>query len=93
MTVASPDGGNNLPRCRRPSFSFVVQKLFTVEDPHMLHKVLGLLSVLSFIYRYGFVYPRTGTLGFDGDVFDWATIAVWAQLPVGRRSGSQLNSC
>ena len=53
---------------------FVIKKLFTKEDPHFFHKVFGLLSVLSFIYRYLIVFPRQGNLGFDGSAFDWATM-------------------
>jgi hypothetical protein len=43
--------------------------------PQHIHKTLGILSVASFFYRYGYVYPTTGNLGFgDGDLLDWATI-------------------
>eukprot|EP00466_Bigelowiella_natans_P017140 jgi/Bigna1/146441/aug1.114_g21149 len=52
------------------------RKLATKEDPFHIHKTLGILSILSFIYRYGVVYPQTGTLGFDGSWFDWATMLV-----------------
>mmetsp|Transcript_6156 Transcript_6156/g.20105 ORF Transcript_6156/g.20105 Transcript_6156/m.20105 type:complete len:283 (-) Transcript_6156:28-876(-) len=31
---------------------YVKKKLFTKEDPHYLHKTLGLLCVLSFFFRY-----------------------------------------
>lgn len=51
-------------------------KLFTNEDHTQLHKTLGLLSVLSFLYRYFWMYPTTGTLGFTGSWFDHATLAV-----------------
>ena len=43
------------------------KKLFTREDPVYLHKTLGLLSLVSFAYRYLYVYPRRGDLGFLGD--------------------------
>ena len=46
------------------------------EDPYHLHKTLGILSLCSFVYRYGYVYNQTGTLGFDGTPFDWATMAL-----------------
>lgn len=55
-------------------------KLFTREDPHMLHKTLGLLSVVSFLYRYAVLYPKAGTLGFDGRPLDWATMALHTAL-------------
>ena len=42
-------------------------RLFTHrEDPGHAHAFLGLCSVASFIYRYGTVYLRQGTLGFEG---------------------------
>jgi len=56
-----------------------IKKLVTFEDPYHIHKGFGILSVCSFIYRYGYCYSRTGTLGFSGDmnnVFDWATMAI-----------------
>lgn len=34
----------------------------------------------SFIYRYGYVYPTTGTLGFDGKWFDHFTMAMHLAL-------------
>jgi hypothetical protein len=55
-------------------FRQVVSKLFTNEDHVQFHKVMGLLSVVSFIYRYFWVYPTTGTLGFDGKWIDHATM-------------------
>jgi len=32
------------------------KKLATREDPYHVHKTLGILSVCSFVYRYGYVY-------------------------------------
>ena len=55
---------------------FLVRKLFTKEDPRFLHKSLGLLALVSFVYRYFFVLRLTGNLGFDGSLFDWLTIAL-----------------
>lgn len=57
-------------------FKRVVSKLFTNEDHTQLHKTLGFLSVVSFLYRYFYVYPTTGTLGFDGKFVDHITMAV-----------------
>ena len=54
----------------------MVKKLFTVEDPIYLHKTLGLLSLCSFIYRYFYVFPMLGNLGFNGSWFDHLTMAV-----------------
>jgi len=50
------------------------------EDPYHVHKTLGILSLCSFVYRYGYVYPTTGTLGFDGSRFDWGSMAVHTLL-------------
>lgn len=58
----------------------IMAKLFTREDPQMVHKTLGFLSLLSFFWRYAIVYPKTGTLGFNGSTFDWATIALHTLL-------------
>jgi len=58
----------------------VVSKLFTNEDHAQLHKTLGLLSVVSFLYRYFYVYPTTGTLGFDGRFIDHLTMAIHMAL-------------
>jgi len=53
-----------------------ISKLNTKEDKLKIHKTLGILSILSFIYRYGIYYPIHGTLGFDGKPFDYITMAV-----------------
>ena len=58
----------------------VVAKLFTNEDNLQVHKVLGILSLCSFLYRYLWVYPNTGTLGFDGSWFDHLSIALHLSL-------------
>lgn len=53
---------------------FVVKKLFTNEDKNLVHKTFGFLSLCSYCYRYLYVYPTTGTLGFVGTPFDWVTL-------------------
>lgn len=50
------------------------KKLVTNEDPIYLHKTLGLFALCSFVYRYGYVLPTTGTLGFNGHWFDNLTV-------------------
>ena len=50
-------------------------KLITKEDPFYFHKIFGLFSLCSFVYRYGYMYPTTGTLGFTGTNFDYFTLA------------------
>jgi hypothetical protein len=50
-----------------------------IHVPHV-HKILGILSILSFVYRYAFVYNIQGNLGFDGNWLDWATMIVHTLL-------------
>lgn len=58
-------------------WGFIKKKLFSKEDQNFIHKTFGLLSLMSFIYRYCFVFPHTGGLGFGGATpFDWATLGV-----------------
>lgn len=58
-------------------WNFVKKKLFSKEDQNFIHKIFGFLSLLSFIYRYCYVLPTTGGLGFGGATpFDWATLGV-----------------
>lgn len=40
------------------SKDYVIKKLFTKEDPIYLHKTLGLLSIISFLYRYFYLLPK-----------------------------------
>jgi hypothetical protein len=58
----------------------IIAKLFTNEDDKQVHKVLGILSLVSFFYRYFYVYPTTGTLGFDGRWIDHATVLLHLAL-------------
>eukprot|EP00750_Incisomonas_marina_P017219 INCI20115.1.p1 GENE.INCI20115.1~~INCI20115.1.p1 ORF type:complete len:360 (+),score=44.64 INCI20115.1:97-1176(+) len=60
--------------------SKVRSRLFTREDNTNVHKILGLLSLWSFIYRYFLVFSSEGTLGFDGSAFDWVTMALHLAL-------------
>jgi hypothetical protein len=55
-------------------------KLATHEDPYHLHKTLGILSLVSFAYRYLWVLPTSGTLGFEGSAFDWVNICLHMAL-------------
>jgi hypothetical protein len=57
-------------------FRTILAKLFTNEDNIQVHKTLGILSLISFFYRYFWVYPTTGNLGFNGTWFDHATILI-----------------
>ena len=61
-------------------FKRVLVKLFTKEDNTQVHKILGILSLVSFLYRYLYVYPTTGTLGFDGRVIDHLSMLVHTLL-------------
>jgi hypothetical protein len=62
------------------SRKYVVKKLFTNEDPILLHKTLGFLSICSFLYRYFYVFPREGNLGLNGSWFDHLTMALHMAL-------------
>ena len=62
------------------SRKYVVKKLVTKEDPIYFHKTFGLLSLMSFVYRYFYILPMTGTLGFDGSWFDYLTLAIHMTL-------------
>jgi cytochrome b involved in lipid metabolism len=55
-------------------FQFVYKKLFSKEDKNFVHKTFGFLSLLSYCYRYLYVFPMTGSLGFNGSNFDWVTL-------------------
>ena len=56
------------------------KKLITKEDPIYLHKILGLFALFSFLYRYGYVLPKQGNLGFDGSWFDHFTMFMHLML-------------
>ena len=47
------------------TLNMVVKKLNTKEDKFNAHKTFGIMALLSFFYRYFYVFPITGTLGFD----------------------------
>ena len=57
-----------------------LSKLATHEDPYHVHKTLGILSLLHFFYRYLFVLPTTGNLGFSGTTFDCVAITMHLAL-------------
>ena len=65
---------------RPPLNSADFRKLITHEDNQMIHKTLGLCSIVSFVYRYGYVYNTTGTLGFEGTYMDWVTMVIHTLL-------------
>jgi hypothetical protein len=51
--------------------------LFTHEDKNNVHKIFGFLSLLSFFYRYFYLFPTTGSLGFsDPTAFNWLSIGL-----------------
>jgi len=58
----------------------ILKKLVTKEDPIYMHKILGFLSLSSFIYRYLYIFPKQGNLGFEGSWFDHATMALHLAL-------------
>ena len=54
-----------------------IDRLMTHEDRFMVHKTLGILSVLHFVYRYAYVWPTQGNLGYgSNNLFNHITIAL-----------------
>lgn len=62
------------------NLAFILRKLVTKEDEYFVHKSFGVLALISYVYRYLYVYPTTGTLGFNGSWFDYATLFVHFML-------------
>ena len=54
--------------------NIVVRKLFTAEDRYNFHKLFGAFALFSFAYRYFYIFPIYGNLGFNGSVFDILTL-------------------
>ena len=54
--------------------NMVVTKLFTSEDQFYIHKILGAFALFSFGYRYFYMLPFYGNLGFTGSTFDIVTL-------------------
>jgi hypothetical protein len=54
---------------------FDLKRLVTKEDKFHVHKILGALSLYSFVYRYGFCSPL-----IQYTAFDWATMGIHLAL-------------
>jgi hypothetical protein len=67
-------GDNNNINATKHDDNIIVNKLFTKEDRYNFHKIFGLLSLCSFTYRYLYILPTTGILGFNGSYFDLFTL-------------------
>jgi hypothetical protein len=78
--AAGSKGGSTAGAASATCLSKVRSRLFTTEDSTNAHKILGLLSLWSFIYRYFLVFSKQGNLGFDGSAFDWVTMALHLAL-------------
>lgn len=62
---------------RQVTLDYVYKKLVTKEDPMFFHKLFGFLSICSYIYRYLYILPVTGNLGFtENNLFNYVTIAI-----------------
>lgn len=60
---------------------FLATKLFTKEDEYFIHKSLGLGCLISYCYRYFYLLPRTGSLGFErGGLIDYGTLLLHGLL-------------
>ena len=46
----------------------------------MIHKVGGIFALFSFFFRYGYMWPKTGSLGFRGSPFDWFSMCMHLML-------------
>jgi len=55
---------------------FVVKKLFTEEDRFYIHKVLGLLALINFVYRYFYLIHSTDSLGIQNNFFSYLTLSL-----------------
>ena len=64
---------------RKVTLKFVMEKLITKEDNFMFHKFFGLLSLVSFLYRYALLVIY-GNMGFDGDFYDYLTLGAHFML-------------
>jgi len=53
---------------------FLIRKLFTHEDKYNVHKIFGLIVLISYIYRYLWVFPFSGSLGLDFSYFTFFTL-------------------
>jgi hypothetical protein len=76
ITEAAASEGSGSKDAAKSTKRSPLTKLATHEDPYHLHKTLGVLSLVSFAYRYMWVLPTTGTLGFEGTMFDWVNISL-----------------
>lgn len=57
-------------------------RLFTKHDRWNVHKTLGIMNLAHFLYRYAWVYPRSGNLGMNrGGILEWGGMAIGAALP------------
>ena len=52
----------------------IQRKLFTSEDKFNFHKLMGAFTLCSFSYRYFYILPMTGELGFRGSALDIVTL-------------------
>lgn len=75
-----PSGRIETKKRYKVTWRHVAKKLITKEDPLYIHKFCGLFALISFAYRYGYVWPTRGNLGMDGDWFDHLTMAIHMTL-------------
>jgi len=57
----------------------IYKKLFTKEDEYFIHKFLGILALLSFIYRYSLLITY-GSFGFDNPSITILSLALHTLL-------------
>ena len=84
--MTKPTDAETQLRKRRPrapvTLEQVKRKLVTKEDRYHLHKTFGTLALVSFGYRYFYMWPATGHLGLEMDTPSIATMAVHTLLSI-----------
>jgi hypothetical protein len=75
----SPETAYQLAKGKRCDLKFWFRKLFSSEDPLLIHKLFGFSCVCSFIYRYYLLFS-TGSLQISNDVYSWFTMVLHFSL-------------
>jgi len=64
-----------------PCHTRVYKRLVSEEDKYFIHKAFGILSLLNFFYRYLYLLPTTGSLGFqERSLFNIGCLLIHALL-------------
>jgi len=55
---------------------FIINKIFTKEDKYFIHKTFGLISLVNFIYRYGYLLQTKENLGFSNNISSYIVLLI-----------------